>query len=329
MNANPSDNLDLNGYLSKAASLIQNENGKSLSQFLSSKRISKQQILNTVTEQQLSTSCVGVLKRYKPWNVILWHHIQSVVHFSRHKLKKAWNSSLLALKFLKADVILSEQTEKTQVWYLPVLNIIFKNMNECVIALHSNMKDNHMPEHDTEDVIVQTVNEYLLIVRQMSTDNISNNNKPTIGHGLVCTVNQIIKLCDIINNDTIKQMALSSVEKFRSNLTFFPLSDVVTHLYFMGRSNAQKGGKSLYRAKKDLEYAYTLCVATSLNKTRILLRLVPIQIIFGKLPNLNSNRVPQCFKDRFFPVIEALKQGNILLFKKAMSYYQDDFINCG
>ncbi len=60
-----------------------------------------------------------------------------------------------------------------------------------------------------------------------------NINKQTLNHGLFFTVNQIIKLCDIINHETMANNALSVVEKFRSILTHFPLSDVVTHLYFM------------------------------------------------------------------------------------------------
>merc|ERR1712157_715102 len=50
-------------------------------------------------------------------------------------------------------------------------------------------------------------------------------------------------------------------------------------------------------------------------------------MIFGHLPNLD--RMDRCLADRFVPIVDALKTGNLLLFKKALCFYQDDFINSG
>ena len=107
--------------------------------------------------------------------------------------------------------------------------------------------------------------------------------------------------------------------------TSFPLSDVVTHLYYKGRFNYSKNN-NLIKAREELSFSYKLCHKLSINRYRILLLLIPIEIMLGKLPNLD--KLPPCFRDRFEPIIEALKTGNILLFKKAMEFYQDDFINC-
>ena len=192
-----------------------------------------------------------------------------------------------------------------------------------------------MPDNDIDDnnskhhIIVDSVGQYMLIMREMTADSHTNlnSNKMTLSHGLFYCVNQIIKLCDIINNETMKNIVLSDIDQFRSRLTSFPLSDVCTHLYYLGRYHFQKGGNDLFKAREHLEYAYKLCLNSSLNKTRILLLLIPIKMIFGYLPNLN--KMNQSFYDRFFPIIHALKTGNILLFKKALSFYEDDFINCG
>ena len=172
------------------------------------------------------------------------------------------------------------------IWYLPVLSVILKNLSDTAITLHSSMDDEDATDKD--DVIVQSVNKIMLLIRAMTADsqNINkniNNNKTTLSHGLFFTVNQVIRLCDIINNQTYLNHALSEVEKFRSFWTRFPLSDVVTHLYYKGRYNFQRGGKNLYQARDDLNNAYKLCLSSSLNKHRILLLLIPIQILVLKL----------------------------------------------
>merc|ERR1712176_1065299 len=136
-----------------------------------------------------------------------------------------------------------------------------------------------------------------------------------------------IKLCDIINNETMKNIVLSDINAFKSKLTRFPLSDVVTYLYYLGRYHAVKGGAHLFEAREHLEMAYRLCLHSSMNRVRILLLLLPIKMIFGHLPNLN--RMDKCLADRFVPIVDALKGGNLLLFKKALCFYQDDFINSG
>merc|ERR1712032_1223958 len=141
--------------------------------------------------------------------------------------------------------------------------------------------------------------------------------KYTLCHGLFFTVNQIIKICDTINNQTFLHHALSQINKFRSMWTSFPLSDVVTHLFYKGRFEYQKNN-ALAQARDELSFALRLCTPKSLNKYRILLLLIPIQCALGLLPN--CNRLPVVFVERFGPIVEALKSGNIVLFKRAMDF---------
>ena len=186
------------------------------------------------------------------------------------------------------------------------------------------------------DIIVTAFGDIMQIVRIMTSDHtnrVNSNNviartkgKHTLCHGLFFSVNQIIKLCDTINNQTFLHHALSQINKFKSMWTSFPLSDVVTHLYYKGRFEYQKNN-NLAQAKEELSFALRLCHPLSLNQYRLLILLIPIQIALGYLPNIS--KLPAVFAQRFCPIVEALKSGNVLLFKHAMDFYQDDFINCG
>ena len=50
-------------------------------------------------------------------------------------------------------------------------------------------------------------------------------------------------------------------------------------------------------------------------------------MVLGFLPNLGA--LAPALRERFDPIVCALRTGNLLLFKKAMSWFEDDWIHCG
>jgi len=300
-----------------------------------------QQILQNLSESELAQQCKGLKQHVKPWNVIVWHYLNSILCCIRNRPHSAWQSSVSATEHFRKEVICVANKNNGNVWYLPVLNTVLKNMSDCAVALYTSMEnddDDDDGDHDDtnskRDIIVRSVNALMLIMREMTADSnvpaagsaISmGGTTATLNHGLFFTVNQVIKLCDMINNETYLNPALDEVEKLRSVWTSFPLSDVVTHLYYKGRHSVQRGGAHLYHAKRDLMDAHRLCLSSSLNKQRILLLLIPIQMFFGYLPN--TTQLDHALQHRFEPLVRALKNGNIFLFRATMDRYQDDFIN--
>ena len=283
--------------------------------------------------------------------MIIFYHLKSILEMLQERYSCSWKSTKTALKLLK-DQIIEPTTRKNKksdnilfdcndVWYLPVINSMLKNFTDIAITYYQFLSN----FDNDNDIIVNAFGDIMQIVRIMTSDhtnrvnanaskkknkngnnNNKNNGKHTLSHGLFFTVNQIIKLCDTINNQTYLNHAMEEVEKFKGMYTSFPLSDVVTHLYYKGRFNYQKNN-NLIKARDELTFAYKLCHKVGNNRYRILLLLIPIQMMLGQLPNLQ--KLPQCIRDRFEPIVEALRSGNVLLFKKAMEFYQDDFINCG
>merc|ERR1712150_191135 len=282
------------------------------------------------------------------WTMVIFFHLKSIMEMVSDKYSCAWKSTSIALKHLK-DQIIEPTTHRNDssadvnascnlfdcnnVWYLPVINSMLRNFTDIAIKYYTFLK-----QFDNDsDIIVSAFGDIMQIVRIMTSDHTnrvnSNNviaktkgNKHTLCHGLFFTVNQIIKLCDTINNQTFLHHALSQINKFRSMWTSFPLSDVVTHLFYKGRFEYQKNN-NLVQAKEELSFAFRLCHPLSLNQYRLLILLIPIQCALGYLPNMR--KLPTAFVDRFDPIVKALKNGNIDLFKQAVDFYQDDFINCG
>ena len=63
-----------------------------------------------------------------------------------------------------------------------------------------------------------------------------------------------------------------------------------------------------------------------MNRARILLLLISIQMMLGVLPNLRA--LPSALAVRFAPIVEALHKGDLRLFGAALRHYHDDFVNC-
>lgn len=323
--------MDLNSYLKIMKVCISNSNGKVLAHCFSFRAMNKAQIFENVTESALLSACKTTFStsaESETWTMVTFYHLKSILEMLEERYSCSWQSTKTALKLLK-DQIIEATIRKdnntlfdcNNVWYLPVINSMLKNLTDIAITYYQFLC--HFDNDN--DIIVNAFGDIMQIVRMMTSDytnrvnsngnkHKNNHGKYTLSHGLFFTVNQIIKLCDVINNQTYLNHALQEVEKFRSMWTSFPLSDVVTHLFYKGRYNYQKNN-NLCKAKEELLFAYKLCHKSSINRYRILLLLIPIQIVMGYLPNVHA--LPRCFAQRFEPIVEALKSGNLLLFKQA------------
>lgn len=280
----------------------------------------------------------------------------------RDRYSCGWTATRTALKVFKSDIIEETKSgglfEGNDVWYLPVINSMLKSFTEIAITYFQ-----FLAQFDSDnDVIVTAFGDIMQIVRIMTADHTKRVNANgarrsgkglTLSHGLFFTVNQIIRLCDTINNQTYLNHALQEVDKFRSIWTSFPLfrflyfvvhrlcgdlhnvwcllfgllrSDVVTHLYYKGRFNLQRNN-DLVKAREELSFAHRLCHRQSVNRYRIQLLLIPIEMMLGRLPNLSAFAPP--IQERFRGIVCALREGNMLLFRRTMDRYQNDFIHCG
>ncbi len=135
------------------------------------------------------------------------------------------------------------------VWFLAVNNSVLKHCSDCAIELYSNGNLNDLEFDDgsttKQDVIRETVGEVFLLIRA-----IKESKRDEFEQCLFSTVNQVIRLCDVINNATYLQQALDEVKRFENSWGYFAPSEIVTHLYYKGRHCFQKGGDDLERAKK-------------------------------------------------------------------------------
>ena len=90
------------------------------------------------------------------------------------------------------------------VWYLAVINSLLRSLTDVAMAYYDFLR-----QFDSDnDVIVSCFGDMMQIVRIMTADRMSAKGRGIAGkkqrlcHGLFFTVNQVIKLCDTINNQS-------------------------------------------------------------------------------------------------------------------------------
>ncbi|ETO32253.1 hypothetical protein RFI_04862 [Reticulomyxa filosa] len=240
-----------------------------------------------------------------------------------------------------------------EVWYLAVINVILSSYCDVSIQYHNDLIAQEDEQEITDNQTIASASRCICKFvstmqsdlssrfastangQEMSLFSLGNHNKLTLTHGLFSTINKLIKVNKkdkfvclfiyIINNETLLASALEAVQQHASIYHKLPLSDVVTHLYYTGRFHASRD--RLKEAKQKLVKALELCHPNAVNnKVRILLLLIPIQLLFGVFPK-RELLIKYGLLSRFEPIIKALRTGNVMLFRNVLSHYENDFIN--
>jgi hypothetical protein len=102
-------------------------------------------------------------------------------------------------------------------------------------------------------------------------------------------------------------------------LGLYPASQRVTYLYYLGRYHFSNS--HFYFAAQSLQSAYDQCHAQCIKQRRsILIFLISANMILGRFPSRTFLVRPEAADvlDKFIPICNAIRKGNIIAFKKAV-----------
>jgi hypothetical protein len=104
------------------------------------------------------------------------------------------------------------------------------------------------------------------------------------------------------------------------------MGDMVTYRYYVGRLNMFED--QYEAAEENLEYALVHCHKDALgNKKRILRYLLAVKLLRGHLPT--QALLQKYDLKEFVPLVQGIRQGNLLIFNNGLLQYQDLFIRRG
>lgn len=158
-----------------------------------------------------------------------------------------------------------------------------------------------------------------------NAEGVDFNGKP-IGRrtGIYILANLCLKLfyhCHRLRNS---EQVFSNIYQQSPKLSYFPASQRVTYLYYLGRYHFVNC--HFYRSQSALQAAYDQCHVQALKQRRkILLFLVASNIVLGRFPTYHLLQRPEAqdFGAVFLPIIQAIKKGDLATFRKLLGKDHD------
>ncbi|KAK2757552.1 hypothetical protein FQN54_004521 [Arachnomyces sp. PD_36] len=138
--------------------------------------------------------------------------------------------------------------------------------------------------------------------------------------GIYLMANLCLKLlfqCGKLRN---AEQMFASINAQSPPLSYFPASQRVTYLYYLGRYLFSNN--LFYPAQTALQTAYNQCHRQALSQRRLILTyLIPCNIILGRFPSQELLNRPEAhgLAERFIPLCKIISSGDITTFRQYMN----------
>ncbi|RKF79983.1 PCI domain-containing protein [Golovinomyces cichoracearum] len=131
--------------------------------------------------------------------------------------------------------------------------------------------------------------------------------------------NMVLKLLYQCKKPRLASQIFTNILQNSPPLSIYTASERVTYLYYLGRYHFATN--HFYYAQRCFEAAYNQCLTKFVkNRRLILVYLVSANIILGRFPSnaLMSRPESADIITRFLPIMQAIRTGDIISFKKAL-----------
>lgn len=204
-------------------------------------------------------------------------------------------------------------------WTVPLLHQLCEDLRLIARAADLQMKENRRKATKLESAEP--------ILKRAFT--VVNNDRRAIGDdsrriGVLGVMNQLLRVYFTINNlglcnNVIKTTTQAHFPRFEE----FPLSHRITYKFYEGRYKLYED--KFAEAVVSLQYALARTPPESMeNRRRILLYLIPAQILTGRLPSQKS--LDHFNMSWYQDIVEAIRSGNIGQFDAALVRHGEFFI---
>ncbi|PKY01010.1 hypothetical protein P168DRAFT_329772 [Aspergillus campestris IBT 28561] len=138
--------------------------------------------------------------------------------------------------------------------------------------------------------------------------------------GIYLMANLCLKLlfqCGKLRN---AEQMFASISAQSPPLTYFPASQRVTYLYYLGRYLFSNN--LFHPARIALQAAYNQCHRQGINQKRVILTyLIPCNIIMGRFPSMKLLGLPEAegLADKFVPICRLIVRGDYIAFREHLA----------
>lgn len=217
------------------------------------------------------------------------------------------------------------QYYKEENWLLPVMNTLCLDLRLIAAKVDSlTVKGSHSGAIKPREALEKAAETLMACFRICSSDNRSSE-QDTKKWGMLSLVNQLFKLYFRINKLHLMKPLIRAIDSSPLKEKF-PLSQLVTYRYYVGRKAMFDSDYAL--ANESLTFAFQSCHRMSKkNKHLILIYLVPLKMLLGYLPT--RHLLEKYDLMQLWDVGEAVRCGHSKRLTEAIEKHQEFFIKSG
>ena len=309
-------------HLQRLSHGINSQNGKLAASLLSVRNPQMRQLVTSAAtarldERQLTQLCSQVLQ--DEWDAAMASEVLQSARalWVEHNYLSAYTHQHRAASAFKDRL----QQDKEQNWGLPIMETL-----TLELRLIATRADDEATRRGTKPEALEGA---MTVIREffaMATSDRANTDVSK-KWSMMFLVNQLLCIVFQTNNFTIVKSLLRAVNNLSEEyLNNFHIAHRVAYHYYVGRNALFEG--EYKAAEESLQLALERCHRSSTrNKRLILIYLVPLNLLFGRLP---KPRLLQKYQlAEFESVTEAVKTGNLQLLQQALLKHQTFFVQWG
>eukprot|EP01041_Mallomonas_annulata_P009576 gene9576-19901_t len=313
---------DMHTYISSVNTCIARENGKVLANLIAipvgKMQITKEMRILVERARVVSplTYCVSNVND-QGIAMVVGQRLLALVAIVGGDWATAYQSELAAY-----NSILDYFKEDSSYWVIPALT---KIMND--LRLLASQADSALKQRDNEflkDAQMKLTNSFTMVAKDRTPVSSPNSKRLAI----FAVTNVLFKIYFKLNTLQLCGKLINVVERtgFIESLEYFPVSDVVTYKYYIGRLKMLED--RFEEARESLSFALQYTPLSEIrNRQRILISLAPVQMCLGIMPS-------RMFETKYKLAVlsnlgEAVVRGDLKSFENIMKTNQRSFIRMG
>lgn len=252
-----------------------------------------------------------------PLDELVAAHLRACWAVAKRDFLEAYKCQALAVQsFCK---LLSSQKDDN--WPLPMMYSLCLDLR--IFAAKADLQMEHSGGKPGE-TLEKAAEHIMSCFRTCALDSKSTEDV-TKRWGMLNIVNQLFKIYFKVNKLHLCKPLIRAIES-SSLKDRYPKSQQVTYKFYVGRK--YMFDNDFKSAENYLTYAFEHCHRRcTANKRAILIYLIPVKMLLGHMPTQAILRKYDLLE--FSQVVQAVKDGNLLLLNEALEKNEKFFIKCG
>jgi nuclear mRNA export protein PCID2/THP1 len=303
---------------------INTENGQALSEILSlpllscskSQRSAAEELLAHTARMDLDQECRSYISDNNMKDLVMF-----AIMASNHVVSGEWRAAFKAQRSVHSSLL---EYFKEENWVIPLMKSVSEDLR--LLAIQSDVALRNPDNENLREAEIALKNGFTAVGKDRTPLEQPTSKKRAIFAVTNALFKIYFKLNTLHNCTMIINVIEARTSKVLDNLQYFPVCDVVTYKYYIGRLKMFED--DYITARKCLHAALMNTPVDQIrNRQRILASLIPVQMCCGIFP---TEQVAKKYGfHSYYRLGQAAMRGDLCQFRLEMNKRQASFIRLG